>query len=142
MYNRIICGIDLSDDGHALVTKALELARDPDKVHLAHVGEHPITGYGEMTGHNHQVTECQIRQAIYPHLERLAKHHRLHSRHIHIPFGKPAHALHQLAEELDADLIVIGSHGHQGLRLLLGSTANSVLHGAKCDVLTLRLRDE
>jgi universal stress protein A len=45
------------------------------------------------------------------------------------------------AENLKADLIVVGSHGRQGLRMILGSTANAVLHGAKCDVLVVRLKD-
>jgi universal stress protein A len=40
-----------------------------------------------------------------------------------------------------ADLIMIGSHGRHGLQLLLGSTANAVLHGAKCDVLAIRLKE-
>ena len=38
------------------------------------------------------------------------------------------------------DLIVVGSHGRHGLALLLGSTANDVLHGAPCDVLAVRLQ--
>ena len=41
-----------------------------------------------------------------------------------------------------ADLIICGSHGRHGLSLLLGSTANAILHGAKCDVLTVRLPEE
>lgn len=45
------------------------------------------------------------------------------------------------AENLKADLIVVGSHGRQGLRMILGSTANAILHGAKCDVLVVRLKD-
>ena len=43
------------------------------------------------------------------------------------------------AEELGADLIVIGSHGRRGLALLVGSTANGVLHGAVTDVLAVRV---
>ena len=39
----------------------------------------------------------------------------------------------------EIDLIVLGSHGKHGLNLLLGSTSNSVLHQAPCDVLTVRL---
>ena len=35
--------------------------------------------------------------------------------------------------------IVVGSHGRHGLALLLGSTASGVLHGAKCDVLAVRI---
>lgn len=43
------------------------------------------------------------------------------------------------AKEHSADLIVVGSHGRHGLALLLGSTANAVLHGAPCDVLAVRI---
>lgn len=46
------------------------------------------------------------------------------------------------AERLEVDLIVVGSHGRHGLRLLLGSTANAVLHGASCDVLAVRLKED
>ena len=46
--------------------------------------------------------------------------------------------IHSL-EEAGADIIVVGSHGRHGLALLLGSTANGVLHGASCDVLAVRV---
>lgn len=45
------------------------------------------------------------------------------------------------AKDLKADLLVCGSHGRNGLRLLLGSTANAILHGAHCDVLAVRVAD-
>lgn len=45
----------------------------------------------------------------------------------------------RVAEEQQVDLIIVGSHGRHGLALLLGSTANSVLHHALCDVLAVRL---
>ncbi len=45
------------------------------------------------------------------------------------------------AREHKADLIVVGSHGRHGLALLLGSTANAVLHGAQCDVLAVCIRN-
>ena len=38
-----------------------------------------------------------------------------------------------------ADVIVVGSHGRHGIALLLGSTANGVLHGATTDVLAVRV---
>ena len=44
------------------------------------------------------------------------------------------------ATEQACDLIVVGSHGRHGLALLLGSTANDVLHGAPCDVLAVHLK--
>lgn len=45
------------------------------------------------------------------------------------------------ARENNADLIVVGSHGRHGLALLLGSTANALLHGAPCDVYVVRIKD-
>jgi len=41
----------------------------------------------------------------------------------------------------NTDLVIVGSHGRHGVRLLLGSTANAVLHGAECDVLAVRVQD-
>jgi universal stress protein A len=46
----------------------------------------------------------------------------------------------RIAKERGVDLIVVGSHGRHGLQLLLGSTANGVLHLAECDVLAVRVR--
>ena len=55
----------------------------------------------------------------------------------HTLLGSPAIEIRNIAAELEADAIVIGSHGHSGWKILLGSTANKVLHGASCDVLTV-----
>jgi universal stress protein A len=48
----------------------------------------------------------------------------------------------RIADENQADLIVVGSHGRHGIKMLLGSTANAVLHHAHCDVLAVRLKDD
>ncbi|MAR92267.1 MAG: universal stress protein [Pseudomonadota bacterium] len=48
----------------------------------------------------------------------------------------------RVAEENGVDLIVLGSHGRHGLALLLGSTANAVLHHANIDVLAVRLNKD
>lgn len=53
--------------------------------------------------------------------------------------GHPGKEIRRAAEELSADLIVLGTHGRHGIALLLGSTANAVLHGATTDVLAVRL---
>ena len=57
----------------------------------------------------------------------------------HIVLGRPEVEIHSTAQEVGADLIVVGSHGRYGLALLMGSTANGVLHGATCDVLAVRV---
>lgn len=53
--------------------------------------------------------------------------------------GHPAREIRRLAVERDANLVVVGAHGRHGWRLLLGSTANAVLHGSQCDVLCVHI---
>jgi len=48
--------------------------------------------------------------------------------------GRPAEALLAEAERLDAQVIVVGNRGMQGLGRVLGSVANTVSHRASCDV--------
>jgi len=58
---------------------------------------------------------------------------------IHARQGDPADAILDVAEELDADLIVVGNKGMTGAkRFLLGSVPNKVSHHAPCSVLIVR----
>lgn len=57
-------------------------------------------------------------------------------------WGNPTEEIVHLADKEMVDLIVAGSHGRNGLALLLGSTANGLLHHAKCDVIAVRLEDD
>jgi len=56
--------------------------------------------------------------------------------------GYPATVIEEAAEQLEADLIVIGSRGRSGLKhLLLGSIAERVVQKAPCPVLTVKSPD-
>ncbi len=57
-----------------------------------------------------------------------------------VEMGSTKQEILRTAEEKAVDLIVIGSHGRHGLGRLLGSTANAILQGARCDVLSVRIR--
>lgn len=57
-----------------------------------------------------------------------------------IKVGSAKQIILEQAKHMNADLIIIGSHGRHGWRLLLGSTANAVLHSAECDVLAIRVK--
>ena len=53
--------------------------------------------------------------------------------------GDPGHEIVRVAEEFNADLIVLGTHGYTGWkRFALGSVAESVVRHAPCAVLTIR----
>lgn len=60
---------------------------------------------------------------------------------VEVQVARASHAITRAAEKNNCDLIVVGSHGRHGLRLILGSTANAVLHHAECDVLAVRIKD-
>ena len=54
-------------------------------------------------------------------------------------FGSPDSRIVETAEEIAADLVVVGSHGYSRWeRLLLGSVSDSVVHHSPCSVLVVR----
>jgi len=58
---------------------------------------------------------------------------------VHARIGKPSEEILDLATEVGADLILVGTHGHSGLeRLVVGSTAERVVRHAGCPVLVVR----
>jgi nucleotide-binding universal stress UspA family protein len=62
---------------------------------------------------------------------------------VEIAIGHPAETIVRMAEERQADLIVMGTHGRTGLQhVLLGSVAEKVVRLAPCPVLTVRIRGE
>lgn len=54
--------------------------------------------------------------------------------HVEVIQGKPADALVSYAQEVGAEILVVGNQGMHGARRILGSVANSVSHNATCDV--------
>lgn len=60
-----------------------------------------------------------------------------------ILFGSPDSRIVETAEEMQADLIIMGSHGYKRWeRMLLGSVSNSVVHHAPCSVMVVRTAAE
>jgi len=62
----------------------------------------------------------------------------INEEHQIIKLGPASQVILDVAEKIEPDIIIVGSHGKRGLRLLLGSTSNAVIHGAKDDVLAVR----
>jgi len=56
---------------------------------------------------------------------------------VEVTVGTPKSAIRSYAEAQQVDLVVMGSHGRRGLARLLGSTTHAVLHGVRCDVLSV-----
>ena len=61
---------------------------------------------------------------------------------VEIAVGAPWQAICEMARAVEADLVVIGSHGYSGIDRLLGTTAAKVVNHAPCTVLVVRERAE
>lgn len=139
-YRKILVAIDLSDDSAQIAQRAQAVAGSSDaELHLIHVIEPLSFAYGGDIPMDFSGIQDEIHQQASQQLERFGDGHQITQGNQHIVLGRPEAEIHAKAEEIDADLIVIGSHGRRGLALLLGSTANGVLHGALCDVLAVRV---
>ena len=59
----------------------------------------------------------------------------------HLAVGDPWREIVQMAANLDADLVLVGTHGRQGIgRLVLGSVAEHVTRASSCPVLVVRAK--
>lgn len=142
-YKHIIVGVDLSEDCPPVIHRAAAIAHACNaKLTLAYVLEPIAFAYGgDMPVDLSGVQEQQVQKAESD-LALLAKSTTHPILQQHVLVGQPAAELHYLAEQESADLIVVGSHGRKGFALLLGSTPNSVLHGATCDVLAVLVKKQ
>ncbi|MFK7818719.1 MAG: universal stress protein [Planctomycetaceae bacterium] len=108
-------------------------------VHFLHAIEHP-TQFGFSGIDVTQLTEDLKKHAE----EKMEELHTLWSDycfpvHREIRIGNPAQILVDYAKEIEADMIVMGTHGHGAIRhMLLGSVAERVVRMAPCPVLTVR----
>lgn len=58
-----------------------------------------------------------------------------------VELGQPGDVICRVATERQIDLVVIGSHGYDGVDRLLGTTAAKVVNRAPCSVMVVRQRD-
>jgi len=86
------------------------------------------------------VDQESIRAEVLPKLAELAAKFEVKVDDTIVDFERPVESILDNAAERGVDLIVMGSHARHGLGLLLGSTANGVLHRADCDVLSVRIK--
>ena len=141
-YNHILVGVDLSEESQQVLGSAAALATASGaKLSMTHIVEPLTFAYGGDIPVDLSEIQEQLHKQATDQLQGLAEPLGVASADQHVLVGQPVSEIHDLAESLGADLVVVGSHGRKGLALLLGSTANGVLHGAKCDVLAVRVKD-
>lgn len=139
-YRRILLAVDLGDECRRVAVRARVLADDAGaQLHVVHVIEPLALAYGGDMPMDLSSVQDRIEEQACARLADFAARFNVAPARRHLAFGRPESEIHRLAKAESMDLIVVGSHGRHGLALLLGSTANGVLHGASCDVLAVRV---
>lgn len=136
MFKTIVVGLDGSEHAKHAISFAVELARRDDaKIVIAHI-EEDIVGKG---GGPIVANEDELKAEIDRQAEELSSQGvdtRVKTTTVFL--GGPAPAIMEIADEVDADLIVVGTRGHSALAgLLLGSVAQRLLHLAHQPILVV-----
>jgi nucleotide-binding universal stress UspA family protein len=139
----ILVPLDFSPASAEVLDYAVSMAKGLHAaIHLVHV--YPPDETSSTPGAGHLL--LQSAEAIERLNEELTGIHRKHAskfcpENCHIRAGRPYEQIINLAREINADLIVLSTRGHSGLKhLLLGSTAERVVRSAPCPVLVVRKR--
>ena len=145
MYKHVLLAADLSPrDDDPVVEKAADVVNLMNaEITLLHVIEEDHGYVGPYITKN-IIEERKLKEekTAKEYLKKLGKKMNVPEERQLILHGQAKKQILKKAEELAVDLLVMGSHGRHGLNLLLlGSTASGVLHGAKCDVLAVRVSD-
>jgi len=136
---RIVAGVDETDCSMTALRKALSLAAGLDAdlhvVFASHVPGAMVAAMGGLPTVSADIGEAQ-REAVWSRLGSLLESTR--ARRVDIE-GYPPDALVAYADEVDADLIIVGSRGRGDFAsLLLGSVSHRVVNQAGCDVMVVR----
>ena len=146
MFGRIVVGTDGSDTAAEAVRQATELAK------LSGARLEIVSAFEPIP---QQVVQQEAREApgdvqyeigpredvnlILEGAAGEAKNAGVEEVQTHAREGDPADAILDVAEEINADLIVVGNKGMTGARrFLLGSVPNKVSHHAPCSVIIVR----
>ena len=149
---KIICPVDFSEPSDAALTSGIELAEHfSAEIILCHaineIDPTPSPSY-KLTHHiMEQIPQImgQMKQNAHKTMKDLIKNHvekRIPADH-RVLIGDPAKRIIKLAEDEEADLIVMATHGRSGIKgLFFGSVAEKVVRSASCPVLTMRYNEK
>jgi|TARA_B110000908_G_scaffold169490_1_gene226755 universal stress protein A len=141
-YKHLLIGLDLSPESQQVVDRVKQLFAEREvKISICHILEPLAFTYGGDIPVDLSDVQVQLEEQAKQRLSTLAEQLNVPEEAQHIVLGQPANEMRRMAKEQNVDLIIVGSHGRHGLALIFGSTSNSVLHGAPCDVLAVRITE-
>lgn len=138
----LLLAIDFSESSSAVVDVALELAkRFSATIHIVHAFDLPIP---LVTPYEVAIPEAYLDQTRKAAAHKLAiVVEQIAAQDVavesYLTEAPAAPAIARTAEEVDADLVVMGTHGHTGIKhLVLGSVAERTMRLAPCSVLVVK----
>jgi nucleotide-binding universal stress UspA family protein len=151
----IVVGFDFSELSERALAEGIGMAsrRLPAELHVVTVAEPAGTRGVRLPGDGEPVREELAQEIVRQRVAEIVKEYQAQHGAIGVerlaiyvlsglPAGEPAKAITDLARVLDAQLIVVGTHGRAGVsRLLLGSVAAQVVREAPCSVQVVRPPD-
>jgi universal stress protein A len=140
-YSQLLVAIDLSDQSRAIAAKSVELARQwQAKLRLLHVIEFvPVEPMSDALVPVVQIDDRVVARAREQ-IVALADTLGVAADSCRVATGNVKAEILRQAREVGADLIVLGCRERHGLSILVNLTEDTVLHGAPCDVLAMRVR--
>ena len=140
-YHQLLVAIDLSDQSRAIAAKSVELARQwQAQLRLLHVIEYvPVEPMSDALVPVVQIDDRAVARAREQILA-LAAALGVPADCCRVATGNVKGEILRQAREAGADLIVLGCRERHGLSILVNLTEDTVLHGAPCDVLAMRVR--
>jgi universal stress protein A len=140
-YQHIVLAVDLHPEADKLtIERVAHLAKLYNaEISLVHAVEH-IHAYGIAQAYPAVLNfEEDMQRIAREELAKIGSQLGIPVSRQFVEFGSPKSVILEKVTDTKADLVVVGSHGRHGISLLLGSTANAVLHHAPCDVLAVRV---
>jgi nucleotide-binding universal stress UspA family protein len=140
MLNEIVCATDFSESAGRAQDYAVFLAKAYEaKLHVLHVTESPL-----WLGSHAAALILYLEQAQKEGERQLADteqqlaHNGLKGAEVRQVVGIPSEQIKKTAQDIGADLVVVGTRGRTVLdAILLGSTAERIVKGAPCPVLAV-----
>jgi nucleotide-binding universal stress UspA family protein len=145
MFKHLLIATDGSELSQKAITHAIALAKPLEaKITVVHVtlpwtamsvGENSIS----LPPEKYEKTSSNTAKRILDEVAEIAKNEGVPCATLHVEGRSPAEKIIHTANEVQADLIVMSSHGRSGLaRLLLGSEAGDVVSRSQIPVLICR----
>ncbi len=146
-YDHIVAPVDLTPCSRESLSHAAQLAREHDaRLTVLHAvpfmtdpNNHPLAGALDLG------PPSDLEKKARQHLKEFIGDVSLEGleTETRIEMGTPNNVVGETVDELNADLVAMGTHGRRGVAwLFLGSTATKVLRSMPCSVMTVRWREE